>query len=242
MVRGLQVFFLVLFLIGTAVLGFGAPVNRVTILALLAGGAPADEVTRLIQQRGLSFQPTLAFLNLVEQAESPHDPDGNSLLRAISAGRLVIPLSPAPPKESETLEHLARGAQLDRNVFPPNPEKYAAAESEIRQALQIDSENPLIHFALGKVLADEGKFGLAIAEFRQTVITMPTLSVAHVSLGNALAREGDLNQAIAELRKAVQLAPDSTTARSVLAAVLFRNHDPAPGTRSTSCVRAVAQK
>lgn len=202
------------------------PVDRVGVVALLAGGAPAGEVALLIQQRGLSFLSTPAFLNLVKRAESPHDPDAVSLLQVIAAARQVNPLAAQSSQEPQIIEHLARGAKLDWNVFPPNPQKYAAAESEMRQALQLNSRNPLLHFALGKVYWDEGKFDAAVAELRQTVLTMPTLSVAHVNLGSALAQKGDFKDAIAELQTAVQLAPDSPYARGTLAVVLAKNHEP----------------
>jgi Flp pilus assembly protein TadD len=218
------------FVLFIGIAGYGsteAPISRVGVLGLLAGGVWAEEVGRQVQQHGINFRPTEGFLRLVARAEAERDPGKEQLAQALSAARLVNPVAEESPKESEALEHLAKGAELTSKVFPPSTEKCQAAEREFRQALEIHPEDPFVHFALGGTLLCEQKPDPAVSEFHETLRAMPDLSVAHVNLGRALAGKGEVTSALAELREAIRVDPTSSTARSVLARALLENHNPA---------------
>lgn len=228
MKRNPALFVSLLLLISAPVRGsVNAPLGRVTILGLLAGGAPAGEVARHVQQYGINFRPTVEFFELIRRAEAGNDPGKEQLATILSAARLVNPDVTESPKEPEILEHLAHGAELASRVLPPNPEEYRTAEREFRQALEIDPGNPLLHFALGNALSYEERFDLAIPEFRETLRVLPDLSIAHLNLGRALAAGGDPHNALAELREAVRVDPTSPSARTFLARALLGNHDSA---------------
>jgi tetratricopeptide (TPR) repeat protein len=230
-VKKLGLFSSIMFLISVGVCAStDAPIGRVEVLGLLAGGTPAVEVERLVQQHGINFRPTEGFLRLVTRAEAESDPDKEQLAQALTATRLVNPVAEEPARESETLEHLAHGAELAWSAFPPNPERSREIEREFQQALQTNPENPFLHFALGNALIYEGKFDLAASELRETLRAMPDLSSAHTTLGRALAGKGDQAGALTELREAVRVDPTSPTARSILASALLANHDPAGAT------------
>jgi len=199
--------------------------GRVEVLGLLAGGAPAAEVAGRVQRDGINFRADEEFLALIGRAEAANDPGKEQLTKILSTASVVGPISPEPPKEQELLEHLAHGAELSSKIFAPDSEEYRVAEHEFREALEINPENPVLHFALGDALGHESKFDMAIAEFRTTLGTVPDLCAAHLNLGRALAGKGDLDNALTEFREAVRLDPASTGARILLAKALLEKRD-----------------
>jgi tetratricopeptide (TPR) repeat protein len=225
--RRLQVLALSAFLTGAASYGLAdAPIGKVEVLALLAGGTPAAELAERVERDGLSFQPTESFLKLVASAEAQNDPGKEKLAKALAASRVAGASETESPKESSIVERLARGAELLAKTAPAGQQDLRAAEQEFRQAVNADPGEPSLHFALGNALALEGNFDGAITELRNVVTLMPDLGAAHLNLGRALASKGEIANAVEEFRAAVRLNPDFTPARNFLARALLVSHDP----------------
>jgi len=202
-----------------------APLTRVDVVGLLAGGAPADDVAMYVQRNGIDFRPTPEFVQLIQRTEVSVDPGNEHLANALASARITSQAFAETPSESEILQDLVRGAEQVVKNYPPTPKGWVAAEQEFREALQLDPKNPALHFALASALAGQGKCSLAISDARDALKAMPDLAVAHIVLGQALAGSGDTTAGMAELRTAVQVDPHSDFSRGTLARALLGSGD-----------------
>src|SRR5262249_40903419 len=69
---------------------------------------------------------------------------------------------------------------------------YAAAETEMRESLRLDTENHTSHEKMGDILSRQGKFPEAIAELRIAASIDPTCGHVRRFLGDALRGQGKL--------------------------------------------------
>ena len=83
--------------------------------------------------------------------------------------------------------------------------KQALAQYE--KALQTDSQDPYLHYAMARVLAALQKQDEALSHLVRAVELEATDPVLHLELGNAYRQKGQREQAVAAFRKASQLAP-----------------------------------
>lgn len=195
------------------------------MVALLAGGAPADDVATYVQQNEIAFRPAPEFLQLIQHTEASVDPGKEDLANAFASARITSQAIAETPSESQILQDLVHGAEQVLKDYPPTPTGWAAAEQDFRKALQLDPTNPALHFALASALAGQGKCSLAVPEARDALKGMPDLAVVHSLLGQALAGSGDSNAGMAELRTAVQVDPHSDFSRDALAGSLSESGD-----------------
>jgi tetratricopeptide (TPR) repeat protein len=72
-------------------------------------------------------------------------------------------------------------------------------------------ETARIHFAIGGLLAYQGKETEAITHFRAATEILPSFQEAQVKLGDALARSGDFSAAVAAYDRALAVDPDNPT-------------------------------
>jgi Flp pilus assembly protein TadD len=182
------------------------PLDRVQILALLAGGVPSKRLAMLVNQRGIDFDPTPDYLKILEGTGAEE-----ALLKALgSAKQRATPTlnSALAAKKTKIQEYLVRGVELFKQ------KRYAEAEQEYRAALQLDANNLWPHFFLAQVFDEQHNWDGAILEYRQAIRLSPDnadlpilLRALHVLLGAALADKGDHDGAIAEHREAIRLEP-----------------------------------
>lgn len=83
------------------------------------------------------------------------------------------------------------------------------AESEYRQALDIDPHLPIIHFQLGSLAFSHDDRSVAAEEFRKEIEVNPAFGDAYLYLGLILRREGQNQEALPLLKRAVALEPNS---------------------------------
>ena len=117
------------------------PLDQIQVLALLAGGVPSPRVAMLVNERGISFEPNEDYLATLKNVGAD-----DVLLRAVRAAKRTKAdalSAEVAAKHAQALNHLARGAELAQKKL------YAEAEQEYRAALQLEPENPDLHFALG---------------------------------------------------------------------------------------------
>jgi tetratricopeptide (TPR) repeat protein len=76
-----------------------------------------------------------------------------------------------------------------------------------RHAIQVTSNNFLAHYALGDILAAEGKFDKAIFHFSEAVGARPEKATLQNTLGRALASQGRFDEALPHLRATLQIKP-----------------------------------
>jgi tetratricopeptide (TPR) repeat protein len=117
--------------------------------------------------------------------------------------RRIQPVTPAPANSARAQQMLDTGLAMVKQG------KTAEALAAFRDALKLDTDLTEAHFALGVLLARQGKqnYGEAMDHFLQVIRRNPSDVDAHVNLSNLLEEGGDLGAAVAEMNKAVSLAP-----------------------------------
>ena len=85
-----------------------------------------------------------------------------------------------------------------------------------KHTLEKTTNNPIIHYNLGNLLASQGKFDDAIKQFRESIRISPGYAKAHNNLGNALLYQGRLDEAIGSYREALRINPDYVIAQKNL--------------------------
>jgi Flp pilus assembly protein TadD len=231
------------------------PLNQVQILALLAGGVPAQRVAMLVNTRGLDFDVKDDYLQQVRQAGGDE-----GIISALKNAKVTKPVNetvdPAlEAQQSDERRHMATGGELARKgqyalaeveyraalkLDPQNADlyvslayvlipqqKWADTETAARGALRLDPNNDLAHNNLGVALGSKGDLENAIAEFREAIRLNQNYEIAHDNLGVALGIKGDVDGAIAEYREAIRLNPNFEVAHYNLGVALERKGDKA---------------
>ena len=137
------------------------PINQLQVFALLAGQVPSRRVTMLVQERGIDFDPTDAYLQEVRLAGGEDE-----LVSALKSAKVTKPATVDPAaraRQDELRQHVARGAELAKKG------QYAEAEREYRGALLLDSQNAEIYMSLGYVLGQQKKWDDAESAAREAL-------------------------------------------------------------------------
>ena len=77
-----------------------------------------------------------------------------------------------------------------------------------KNALQLQSNNPDLHFNLGIALANVGRDEEAINSYRNAIRLQPKFFEAYGNLGTILQKQGKLEEAVASYRKAISIQAD----------------------------------
>lgn len=102
-------------------------------------------------------------------------------------------------EKTVALEPESAKGQLNLGLALSMLQRYAQAESATRTAVGLDPGSPAAHYALGQILAAQGKnTPETLANLRQAVADFPE---ARLLMARVLARRGDSDEAAAELRQ-----------------------------------------
>ena len=96
------------------------------------------------------------------------------------------------------------------------------SETLFRHTLAVTAENPPIHYNLGCVLGQAGRYEEALQHFDFVLHLDPNSLDVLISKGAALSELGRLNEAVTCLQRATQAAPESTRAHTQLALSLVK--------------------
>ena len=96
------------------------------------------------------------------------------------------------------------------------------SDTLFRHTLAVTAENPPIHYNLGCVLAQAGRYEEALEHFDFLLHLDPNSPDALISKGAALSELGRLNEAVTCLQRATQAAPESPRAHTQLALSLVK--------------------
>jgi tetratricopeptide (TPR) repeat protein len=91
-------------------------------------------------------------------------------------------------------------------------------------AIRVTRNNFLANYALGNILAAEGKFDEAISHFAEAVRSRPDKATLQNSLGRALASQGMFDKALPHLRAALQIKKNFAEAHYNIGIVLAAIH------------------
>jgi protein O-mannosyl-transferase len=115
----------------------------------------------------------------------------------------------------EALEHLRRAVQLNPlgadthsllAIALSETGNMAEATAECNEALRLDPEAGMAHYARGYILARAGDFAGAAAAYEKSIAKVPT-SMAYSGLGDAQFRMGQFEAAAGSYKNMTELAP-----------------------------------
>jgi tetratricopeptide (TPR) repeat protein len=98
------------------------------------------------------------------------------------------------------------------------------AESEYRQAAQLDPKLPLAHFDLGRLAFNHGGYSEALRDFEEEIAMDPTFGEAYLYAGTSLRRLGKNQESIPYLEKAVSRDPNLALGYRELAVAQIEAH------------------
>ena len=134
------------------------------------------------------------------------------------APRLVLLLAALLPACATTAEDEIRKLEA-RSAYEAGVKSIADGRvplglASLRQAAELEPQNPLYRNAVGAVLLNVGRFPDAQAEFQKAVELDPTYADAFHNLGSAYAEQGKWDEAIGAYKKAlaqtIYASPEST--------------------------------
>ncbi len=144
MIRALILFFLFP-LYGSATSQPAKPFSQVELLALRLAGQHQDHMERDIAKRGIDFPLDEDYVTALQAAGGSDVLMAAVRKAAATSGSARVPGSSSAP-DTQVLPHLLQAAKLLQNRAWPE------AEKEIRAALAIEPDNPLLHIDLSEVL------------------------------------------------------------------------------------------
>jgi tetratricopeptide (TPR) repeat protein len=144
-----------------------------------------------VKERGLATLPTQHEIRDLESAGA-----GKDLIAVVSSGNaLSAKIGPSIPA---SLLEAAADARAERSQ---------EAEADLQRAVSSDEDNAALHFALGVMLRQEGKFDDAYDQLTQALKLMPYLPENHSAMSYLFYRLDDGPNAIAEARTALSIDP-----------------------------------
>jgi TolB-like protein/Tfp pilus assembly protein PilF len=112
------------------------------------------------------------------------------------------------PRLAQACAFLSYAIVLDMLYFDAEPAASLLQEAEAlaRRGVQLDDQDALIRFVLGRVLLARGAYADALAELETALELNPSLPAVYCGLGDTLAYEGRFSEAIPYFEKAINLS------------------------------------
>ena len=129
------------------------------------------------------------------------------------AGVLVLGLlllSSCAASQDEQVRRLRARSMYEQGLRSLADGQLSPGLSSLKEAVQLDPDNPIFHNGLGVLLLELRKPAEAEAEFQRAVELDSNYAEAHHNLGLSFAEQGRYEQAIAAYRKAISLPLYST--------------------------------
>ncbi|MEL6554267.1 MAG: tetratricopeptide repeat protein [Cyanobacteria bacterium J06621_11] len=89
---------------------------------------------------------------------------------------------------------------LQQGIAAQTMGNYIQAEIAYREAIRLNSKDPIAYYNLGNVLAEQSKVIEAIAAYQTAITLAPTNAKANYNLGYWLSSQGETESAIAAYR------------------------------------------
>jgi tetratricopeptide (TPR) repeat protein len=188
-----------------------------TVLVVLAGlswkqvGYWRDSETLWRRALAVTTGSSVAHINLAQSlhVEAERDEDQQKLAEAIDHYEEALRFD---PRSYTAHINFARAlATRARLTGGDQKQDLEAAIVHYREGLRLAPHAPerqTVHFRLGNVLAELGRFPQAVEEFRQAIAIRPEYAAAHLQLGRVFADLNQFPQAIEESKRAIELEPD----------------------------------
>ena len=103
----------------------------------------------------------------------------------------------------------------------------AAAETELRRAIEKDPKLPQAHLLLGQIALFRGRLDEAVALTEREIALNPVSAIAFSQLGDARSRQSKWDEGIAALQKSIWLNPFYSAPYIVLGRAYMKKGEPA---------------
>jgi tetratricopeptide (TPR) repeat protein len=141
--------------------------------------------------------------------------------RAAAAENLLTIALPVARNDAAAGENVPLGYQLLGQILRRD-ERYAEAETLLRQALFLRPRDPGLISAYGGLLEALGRYEAAAQAYREGMRVTPNSAALHAQFGALLMRQGEFDQATTHLELAATLLPDRPTTRVSLATLKLK--------------------
>jgi len=84
------------------------------------------------------------------------------------------------------------------------------------RTLAVTTDNSVIHYNLGHILGEQGKYDEAVPHFAEALRIKPDFFYALINMGLALAGQGKVNEAVDFYNRALKIEPNSSRAHLLL--------------------------
>lgn len=122
-------------------------------------------------------------------------------------------LSSVPARPETALTHLAKGSNKLRNG------DLAGAESELRAAISLGTNDPQIYNLLGFICDRTNRSSEALAQYQKALSLRPNFLPARNNLGAYYLRQGHPDLALDQFQSSLKIAPTDVTARYNIAII-----------------------
>ncbi|MFZ0546730.1 MAG: tetratricopeptide repeat protein, partial [Candidatus Promineifilaceae bacterium] len=126
-----------------------------------------------------------------------------SFAEAVRAGRSAIDLN-----SSNAMAH----AYVAGAMAQLGPEQYARAQEEAEIALELEPDNPLVHYYMASVFELQGYYQSAIEQYNLALDEDPNMVILHIGLAYNYFALGDRQTAILTFEDALAIDPNSAEA------------------------------
>jgi Flp pilus assembly protein TadD len=218
--KGMSVF---LFLLGAALAARSSEsqsVSSAELMAWLTAGVPSNRLARIVQERGVASVPGKKQIHQLAAAGA--DP---ALIHTLTR-------TPTKPNLKQSASSASSGSESAASEIPAalvqaasdaRAQRFQEAELALRQILSSDPQNASLHFALGAMLRQQGRFDDAFDEITRSAQLMPDFPENHSGLAYIFYLLDDGPNAIAEARTALSMDPQNAEAYQFLGLALYSN-------------------
>ncbi|HLW78546.1 MAG TPA: tetratricopeptide repeat protein, partial [Terriglobia bacterium] len=205
------------------------PLGASQIQGLVTGGVDSRRVAMLVDQRGIDFEPTPAYLEALTKAGA-----GPALLKSLQSARRVITATPSrEPAANRGTQPMAKATKPPPAPIPSGPapsvkpvgqESTASASASpshtVAPAPEVTQE-----LLFAAQLGEKKDWAGAEQQYRAALKTEPASPTIHLALGHVLAEQNQWDEAIAEYRLALASNPDDSGAHRALAVAYEKTHN-----------------
>jgi tetratricopeptide (TPR) repeat protein len=96
---------------------------------------------------------------------------------------------------------------------------------KLKLAAQLNPDNPMIHYQVGRIYCIDGKLDEAEAAFREALSVDPKLACAHFELGRLRFYRGDLDRCVLELKVAAGIPPNYSESKKYPTVDIVQLHE-----------------
>jgi superkiller protein 3 len=189
-------------------------------MAWLTAGVPSNRLGRIVQERGVASVPGKKQIHQLAAAGA--DP---ALIHTLTR-------TPTKPNLKQSASSASSGSESAASEIPAalvqaasdaRAQRFQEAELALRQILSSDPQNASLHFALGAMLRQQGRFDDAFDEITRSAQLMPDFPENHSGLAYIFYLLDDGPNAIAEARTALSMDPQNAEAYQFLGLALYSN-------------------